>query len=108
MIVSYPVAVYLWLSWCLKLVLATSILFIHFIGVIIGFNITEYSVSEGAGSVSAIVDILSGTLARSVHVTVFTSTDSAGGRNDMTKSSHNTIDRSKDINLCTDVIVPWE
>ena len=58
-----------------------KILFIHFIGVTIGFNVTEYSVSEGAGSVSAIVYVLSGTLDRNVRVTVFTSTDSAGGRN---------------------------
>ena len=60
----------------LVLVLSTSI-FITFSGVTIGFNITEYYVSEGIGSVSAIVSVLSGTLARDVSVRVFTSDDSA-------------------------------
>ena len=59
--------------------LTTSIIY-SFLGVTIGFNITAYSVNEGAGSVSAIVYILSGTLARDIRVTVFTSTNSAGGR----------------------------
>ena len=58
------------------LVLSTSI-FITFSGVTIGFNIAKYSVSEGVGSVSAIVSVLSGTLARDVSVRVFTSDDSA-------------------------------
>ena len=48
-------------------------LLISFSGVTIGFNVTEYSVSENAGSVSAIVSVLNGTLARDVSVRVFTS-----------------------------------
>ena len=39
----------------------------------IGFNITAYSVSEGDGSVSAIVSVLNGILARYVSIRVFTS-----------------------------------
>ena len=46
---------------------------LFFLGVTIGFNITEYSVSENASSVSAIVSVLNGTLARDVSVRVFTS-----------------------------------
>ena len=48
-----------------------------FSGVTIGFNITEYSVSEDDVSVSATVSVLSGILARDVSVRVFTSDDSA-------------------------------
>ena len=44
-----------------------------FSGVTIGFNVTEYSVSEDVSSVSAIVSVLNGTLARDVSVRVFTS-----------------------------------
>ena len=64
----------------LVLVLATQIIY-SFLGVMVGFNITEYSVSEGAGSVTTTVYVLSGTLARNVFVRVFTSTDSAGRKN---------------------------
>ena len=60
----------------LVLVLATSII-CCFSGVAIGFNITEYSVSENASNVSAVVSVLSGTLARGVSVRVFTSDNSA-------------------------------
>ena len=56
-------------------------LFIPSIGVTIGFNITAYSVSEGAGSASAIVSVLSGTLAKNVYVRLFTSDASAGEKN---------------------------
>ena len=65
----------------LVLVLATSI-FTPFLGVTVGFNITEYSVSEDDGSVSAVVSVLNGTLARDVSVRVLTSDDSAGRRNE--------------------------
>ena len=58
------------------LVLAASII-CSFLGVTIGFNIMEYSVSEGAGSVSAVVNVLNGTLARDISVGVSTSADSA-------------------------------
>ena len=58
-------------------------LFFPILEVTIGFNITAYSVSEGDGSVSAIVSVLNGTLARDVSVRVFTSdataTQSEGG-----------------------------
>ena len=59
-------------------IFSTCYLFILLSGVTIGFNITEYSLSEGASSVSAIVSVLNGTLARNVSVRVFTSDDSAG------------------------------
>ena len=60
--------------WNLVHVLA---IYSFFLGIVIGFNMTEYSVSENAGSVSAVVSVLSGTLARDVSVRVFTSDDSA-------------------------------
>ena len=49
--------------------------------VTIGFNITSYLVSEGAGSFSAIVSVLNENLEINIFVTVFTSTNSSGGRN---------------------------
>ena len=63
---------YITLFESLVLVLATRII-CSFSGVAIGFNITEYSVSENASSVSAVVSVLSGTLARDVFIKVFTS-----------------------------------
>ena len=48
-------------------------LFFPVLEVTIGFNRTAYSVSEDAGSVSAIVSVLSGTLAENVSIRVFTS-----------------------------------
>ena len=57
--------------------LVLTSIFMTFSGVTIGFNITEYSVSEDDGSVSANVSVLSGTLARDVSVGVFTSHDTA-------------------------------
>ena len=49
--------------------------------VTIGFNITAYSVSEGAASFSAIVSVLNENLEINIFVTLFTSTNSSGGRN---------------------------
>ena len=69
---------YIMLLESLVLVLPTRIIPIS--GVTIGFNITEYSVNENAGSVSAIVSVLSGTLARAVSVRVSTSDNSASER----------------------------
>ena len=53
-------------------ILNASIIF-PILEVTIGFNRAAYSVSEDAGNISAIVSVLSGTLARDVSVRVFTS-----------------------------------
>ena len=69
-------------------------MFTPFSGVTIGFNITEYSVNEDAGSVSAVVSVLNGTLARDVSVRVFTSDATAtseGGWDFVHTSSHSLI-----------------
>ena len=46
-------------------------------GVIIGFDSTVYSVSEGTSNVSVTVSIKSGTLARNFYVTVYSRDASA-------------------------------
>ena len=80
MIVSFTQYIYIMLFESLVLVVVTSIIYSS-LGVTIGFNITEYSVSEDAGNVSATVSVLNGTLARDVSVSMFTSADSAGKKN---------------------------
>ena len=72
-IVSYIVPVYIYHAvQNIAHILNASIIF-PILEVTIGFNRAAYSVSEDAGNVSAIVSVLSGTLARDVSVRVFTS-----------------------------------
>ena len=72
-IVSYIVPVYIYHAvQNIAHILNASIIF-PILEVTIGFNRAAYSVSEDASNVSAIVSVLSGTLARGVSVRVFTS-----------------------------------
>jgi len=75
MIVSYIVPIYIILYLVVQNIahVLNASISLPILEITIGFNITAYSVSEDAGSVSTIVSVLSGTLAENVSIRVVTS-----------------------------------
>ena len=72
---------------CYLFVLYFSLLTLHFVVVVIGFNNKQYATDENSESVAITVSVLFGTLNREVEVSFFTENGTAGCK------SHNSLVR---------------